>query len=213
MRTAIWYFDVISPFAYLQAMRFGELPDNVELVCKPTLFAGFLNHWGQLGPAEIPPKKIFTFRHALWRARKAGISYKTPPKHPFNPLRALRLAESGDGELSIVQSIYHSIWVDGNLPDDDAGFAAMGQAAGMADAETRVSDPNVKARVLQNGADAIAAGAFGVPTFVIDGEIFWGEDAFDMVLDYLANPGMFLTPEMAELDRLAPTAERKRPKS
>lgn len=210
MKHATWYFDVISPFAYLQAMRLGELPDDVTLSCKPTLFAGFLNHWGQLGPAEIPPKKIFTFRHSLWRARKAGIPYTTPRKHPFNPLRALRLAESADGELAVVQAIFRSIWVEGHLPDDDAGFAAMQDAAGISDGEARVSDPEVKARLLKNGEEAIAAGVFGVPTFAIDGEIFWGDDAFEMVLDYLDDPSMLATPEMAELDRLTASSERKR---
>ncbi len=55
MIKATWYFDVISPFAYLQAMRFDQLPDDVSLVCKPPLFAGHFNHGGHLGPAYKRP--------------------------------------------------------------------------------------------------------------------------------------------------------------
>ena len=99
--------------AYLQAMRLDQLPDDVSLVCKPTLFAGYLNHWGHLGPAEIEPKKVFIFRQCAWRARRMGVDFNLPPNHPFNPLRALRLAEALDGDLKAVQVIFRSVWVDG----------------------------------------------------------------------------------------------------
>lgn len=53
---ADWYFDFISPFAYLQFVRLGELA-GARLRLRPVLFAGLLQHWGQLGPAEIPAKR------------------------------------------------------------------------------------------------------------------------------------------------------------
>ncbi|MEK9722225.1 MAG: 2-hydroxychromene-2-carboxylate isomerase [Rhodospirillaceae bacterium] len=210
MTQVTWYFDVISPFAYLQAMRLGDLPAGVDLRCKPALFAGFLNHWGQLGPAEVPPKKVFIFRQCLWRAERAGIPLKMPPNHPFNPLRALRLCEAASGDLSVVQSVFRSVWVDGDLPDSETGWPAMQAAAGVADADAKVNDPAIKAALLRNGETAIAEGVFGVPTFVVDGEVFWGDDAFEMLLDYLADPGILDTPGMREVKGLIPTAERKR---
>lgn len=210
MTPITWYFDVISPFAYLQAMRLGDLPADVELTCKPALFAGFLNHWGHLGPAEIPTKKVFIFRQCLWRAERAGIPLNLPPNHPFNPLRALRLCAAMDGDLAVVQSVFRSVWVDSDLPDNDAGWAAMQEAAGVADGDALVNDPAVKAALLANGQEAIAAGAFGVPTFVVGGEIFWGDDAFEMLLDYLADPSILEKPGMREIADLIPTAERKR---
>ena len=210
MISATWYFDVISPFAYLQAMRLDQLPDRVSLICKPTLFAGYLNHWGHLGPAEIEPKKVFIFRQCAWRARRMGVDFKLPPNHPFNPLRALRLAEALDGDLKAVQAIFRSVWVDGDLPDNDEGWAGIQASAGVIDGDALVNDPEIKVRLKTNGDKAIAAGAFGVPTFVIGGEVFWGDDAFDMVLDYLENPDMFFDDDMKRAVGLVPTAVRRR---
>ena len=54
---ADWYFDFVSPFAYLQLMDFKRLPDSLGIRYRPVLFAGLLGHWGQKGPAEIPDKR------------------------------------------------------------------------------------------------------------------------------------------------------------
>jgi hypothetical protein len=86
-----WVFDVISPFSYLAVKQLPQLPANVDLTLVPVLFAGLLNHHGQVGNAEIESKRRFTYRFALWRARKMGVPMRIPPAHPFNPLHALRL--------------------------------------------------------------------------------------------------------------------------
>jgi len=92
MKTADWYFDFISPYAYLQAARLDELAKHANIRARPVLFAGLLNHHGQLGPAEIAPKRKFVFRQSLWTAKHQGIPMKLPPAHPFKPLPPLRLA-------------------------------------------------------------------------------------------------------------------------
>ena len=69
MRQADWFFDYISPYAYLQFHQLRALPKDVEVTLRPVLFAGLLNAWGQLGPAEIPAKKAHTFLLCQWRAR------------------------------------------------------------------------------------------------------------------------------------------------
>jgi len=86
-----WVFDVISPFAYLAFPQLSRLPAHVSVGFVPVLFAGLLQHFGQLGPAEIPSKRRFTYRFVLWRARQLGLPMRMPPAHPFNPLPALRL--------------------------------------------------------------------------------------------------------------------------
>ena len=63
MRRLVWYFDVISPYAYLQHNQLDNLPTELEIERKPVLFAGLLDHWGHLGPAEIPKKRTFTYRY------------------------------------------------------------------------------------------------------------------------------------------------------
>ena len=85
MPSANWYFDFISPFAYLQLGRFDELPGDVNVTLKPVLFAGLLKHWGQLGPAEIPPKRTFVYRFFKWHADQRGLPFVMPPSHPAAP--------------------------------------------------------------------------------------------------------------------------------
>src|ERR1700743_601772 len=86
-----WVFDVISPFAYLELKQLPQLPKDLHVDFVPILFAGVLNHHGQIGNAEIVPKRRFSYRFAMWRARKMGVPVRFPPAHPLNPLGALRL--------------------------------------------------------------------------------------------------------------------------
>ena len=209
MMQATWYFDVISPFAYMQATRLSDLPDDVHMTFKPVLFAGLLNHWGQLGPAEIVPKKTFTFQHSIWRAKRMGIEFKLPSKHPFNPIRALRLAVVMN-DLESIQTIFRTIWVQGEVPDDEKGWVAMQTALGIQDGDTRIDKPEVKSILIANGEEALIAGVFGVPTIVANGELFWGDDAFDMFLDYRTDPKMLATDPMMKAANLEPSSERKR---
>ena len=203
-----WYFDFISPYAYLQSTHLDALANDAEIECVPVLFAGLLNHWGQKGPAEVAPKKIFSFRQCVWRAHEEGIDFHTPPKHPFNPLRVLRLAIALGNDRAIVQKIFRCIWVDGNLPDDDAGWAAIQETLGVDDGDELTADAQVKAQLLRNGEAAVAAGVFGVPTCRVGVEVFWGADCLDMVCDYLEHPEMFDDDDMRRINTLMPSAER-----
>ena len=209
MKKIKWYFDFVSPYAYLQSAQLGDLVELAEIECIPILFAGLLDHWGQKGPAEIVPKKQFIFRQCLWRARKMGIPYNLPPKHPFNPLRALRLAVAIGAQVPTVQKIFRSIWVDGNLPDDDKGWLSIQNALGVMDANTLVADPKVKSILITNGESARLNGVFGVPTCLVGKEIFWGDDSLEMVVSYLKTPGMFEDKDMKSIDVLEETSRRQ----
>ena len=209
MIQATWYFDVISPFAYMQAMRLSDLPDDVTMALRPVLFAGLLNHWGQLGPAEIAPKKTFTFQHSIWRAKRMGIEFKLPSKHPFNPIRALRLAVAMN-DMASIQTIFRTIWVQGEVPDDEDGWSAIQMALGIKDGDARINKPEIKSKLISNGEEALTAGVFGVPTIVANDELFWGDDAFEMFLDYRTDPEMMATDAMIEAASLVSSSERKR---
>ncbi len=76
-----WYFDFISPYAYLQQARFPQFPKEIVIQPKPVLFAGLLNHWEHKGPAEIPTKRIFTYQYVVWLGNKLGIPLRMPPAH------------------------------------------------------------------------------------------------------------------------------------
>lgn len=199
MTTARWYFDFISPFSYLQFHRFDALPRDLDIALCPILFPALLKHWGQLGPAEIPPKRRFSYRFFKWQADRQGVPFIMPPRHPFNPLPALRLALAAGPSADVVRTIFHHIYGDGGEPDTDDGVAAMADRLGIADVETSLSDPRVKEALRQNTDEAVQAGVFGVPTFVVEGELFWGNDATGMLDSYLQNPDLFNSGEMARL--------------
>jgi len=203
-----WYFDFISPFAYLQFQRLRELPRAPRL--RPVLFAGLLGHWGQLGPAEIPAKRRFTYRHVLWQARVRGIPLRFPPAHPFHPLSALRLAIALDAQAAPVGTIFDVIWRDGRDPDADWDTLCARVGLEPDEARARVGDPLVKDALRRNTEEAAAAGVFGVPTVVADGELFWGVDATDMALAWLRDPVAFEDAEMARTTTLPAAVERAR---
>jgi 2-hydroxychromene-2-carboxylate isomerase len=208
MSKASWYFDFISPFAYLQLARFDELPSELVISIKPVVFGGLLKHHGQLGPAEIPAKRVFTYRVAHWKAHRRGLPFKMPPSHPFHPLAALRLAIAAGSTKAAVETIYHFIWGEGGDPQSPDGLAEMGRRLGIDDPVGAVSDQSVKDQLRANTEEAIAAGVFGVPTFVIDGELIWGDDATEMLSDYLAEPGLFKSAEMVRISNMSMGLER-----
>ncbi len=208
-RQADWYFDFVSPFAYLQFEAFDRFPDDLAVSLKPVLFAGFLGHWEHKGPAEIPAKRRQTYRYCHWLAGKRGIPYKTPPRHPFNPLTVLRLAIALGAEFEAVGAIFRHIWAEGNDGQDPESLAALAASLGVEDLETRVGESAVKQRLRTNTEEAIERGVFGVPTFVVGGELFWGEDSTGMMVDYLADPELFQSREFERLDNLPAAAARK----
>src|SRR5690242_18492611 len=87
----IWNFVVISPFAYLALGEIEDLARRTRITYRPILFAALLEHWRHLGPAEIAPKRLHTYRLCVFEAERRGIPFRFPPHHPFNPLKPLRL--------------------------------------------------------------------------------------------------------------------------
>ena len=209
MHTADWYFDVISPFAYLQLVRFDRLPDDLSITCRPILFAGLLGHWGQKGPAEIESKRLHTYRYSQWRAEREGVTLRYPPVHPFNPLKALRLCIALGSGAATVRTVFDHIWRDGVGIDSEAGWRSLAERLGIDDADSLVSAPEVKDGLRRSTDEAIAAGVYGVPTFHVCGELFWGDDATDMMLDYLANPRLFESGEFKRVGNLPVGTQRK----
>lgn len=209
MKTADWYFDFISPFAYLQSESLGRLDGKLAIRPVPVLFAGLLKHWGQKGPAEMAPKRRFTYRQVQWLAERNGIALRFPPQHPFNPVRALRAAVALGSSIDAIHEFFRFIWREGrdiNAPEE---WAELARRLGAPDLDARCNDPAVKSQLLQHGEQALAAGVFGVPTLAIDGELFWGFDATDMALDYLADPALFARGEYARIESLPVGAARK----
>lgn len=210
VRQADWYFDFISPYAYLQFQKMSQLPADIAVHYRPVLFAGLLNHWGQLGPAEIPMKKNHTFLLSRWRADKAGIAFKAPPRHPFNPLTVLRMAIAKGADQASIGTIFDHIWGTGHDGMSPESMTALAEKLDIDDLQAAISDQSVKDTLRKNTEDAAAAGIYGVPSFLIDGQLFWGDDMFDMMLEWLADPAILDHPEAKRITALQPAAERRR---
>jgi 2-hydroxychromene-2-carboxylate isomerase len=203
-----WYFDFVSPFSYLQSELLHALPADIEFHFKPVLFAGLLNHWDNKGPAEVPPKRIWTFEHCTWLARKHGITLVMPAYHPFNPLPLLRLCIALGSTEAAVHRLFRYVWREGRLPTEVAHWQALleelGVTAAMLDA------PEVKQRLRAYGEQAIAAQVFGVPTAVVDQRCFWGLDSTDMLLAYLQGDAFFQSAPLKAAQNLPQGVQRER---
>jgi 2-hydroxychromene-2-carboxylate isomerase len=207
MKAITFWFDPISPFAYL---AFEHLPQALEgcsyaVEYRPLLFAGLLAHWGQKGPAEIEPKRMWTLRHVAWWAHVHGITIETPAVHPFNPLPLLRLATACGPNRRIVEAVMRHVWTGGGDAAEPARFAALTQALAPA------RDPaaaEVKSELRAATDEAIARGVFGVPTFEVDGRLFWGVDALPMLRAALLDDAWFDGPTWAEAARPRPGVVR-----
>lgn len=204
MRSAIWYFDFVSPFAYIGLHRLKELPADLAIEYRPVLFAGLLNHWGQIGPAELPTKRRYTYRWSHWWAHSLGIPLCYPAAHPFNPLHHLRLAIACNSRPEAIRTIFDDIWTTGADASDPERFSALAEKLGVTEL-----DPKAKDILRSNTETAIARGVFGVPTFDIDGELFWGADSMEFLRAFLADPATLRSAEMRRLDGLPVAAARR----
>jgi 2-hydroxychromene-2-carboxylate isomerase len=204
-----WVFDLISPYAYLGLAQLSQLPPGVEVELVPALFGVVLNHHGQVGPAEIESKRRFTYRFVVWRARHMGVPFKMPPTHPFNCLNAMRLVVAAGSSLKAVSTAFDFVFGQGRDVADPAVLADLAQALGLPDASV-VVDPEVKKSLRDSTDWAIQRGVFGVPTYVVGNELFWGQDAFEMLVDYLRDPQSFDDEEMRRVDSLPVGVTRSR---
>ena len=194
MKHITFYLDFISPYAYL---AFEKLPvalmgHSYSVTYKPILFAALLKHHGQLGPAEIAPKRDWTYRQVLWQAHTEGVELQMPASHPFNPLGLLRLATAcqaqGEPNRYVCETLFRHVWQGGAEAADAQRLQAVTQQ--LAPPRLATSD-EVKAQLKAHTDEAIALGVFGVPTLVVDGKLFWGLDALPMLQAYLSGDPWF----------------------
>jgi 2-hydroxychromene-2-carboxylate isomerase len=204
MKHIDFYLDFISPFAYL---AFERLPEALEglsysVAYKPVLLGALLKHHGQKGPAEVPSKRAWTYRQVLWLGHAHGIPIEMPASHPYNPLPHLRLALSTslDGDISrhVAETIFRHVWRGGAEAGDAARLAAL--AAQLSLRRDGGSD-EAKAALRANTDAALAQGAFGVPSYVVDGRLFWGFDGLPMLRAALQADPWFDGPQWQAADQ------------
>ncbi len=194
MKQITFYLDFISPYTHL---AFERLPEalmglSYSVTYRPVLLGALLRHHKLLGPAEVPAKRAWTYRHVLWLGQQHEVTLQMPAVHPFNPLPLLRLAiaaaDGGDPNRYVCETLLRHVW-QGGL---DANDAARLQARRESRAPPLASDDEaVKSRLRANTDEAVAAGGFGVPSFVVDGRVFWGLDSLPMLRRYLEGDAWF----------------------
>ncbi|MCE2656646.1 MAG: DsbA family protein [Rubrivivax sp.] len=205
MQTIDFWFDPISPYAWL---AFDALPDaleglSVQVRYRPVLLAGLLSRWGQKGPAEVPPKRDWTYRDVMWCAHRQGLRLDLPQRHPFNPLPLLRLLlaaspPGGTPSRHAVEQVFRHVWEGGLDPLDAERLEALQSAVKPV---RDPSDPAVKAELRESTEQSIAHGVFGVPSVVVSGKCFWGASALDAVSACLRGDLWFDGPQWAEAAR------------
>ncbi len=206
---ARWFFDIVSPYAYLHLKRFDELNPALDIMPVPVLFAGLLKHFDNKGPAELAPKRLHTYRSCVFAAQQHGIPFRLPPQHPFNPLHAQRLLIALGASRPTVEAAFNFVWAEGrDLATEWPQFCAR-LGVGVEQAATMTADPAVKRQLADNTSDAAEAGVFGVPTLSFRGQNFWGSDAIAWANSFVDNPGMFDAGEMKRAAEIGIGAARK----
>ena len=190
MKTLSFWFDPISPFAYLAFERLPQALQGLSYAVRyrPVLFAALLKHHGQLGPAEMAGKRAWTYRHVLWLARTHGVPFDLPAAHPFNPLPLLRLAVAcspvGEPNRWVCEQVLHHVWRAGGA--DATAPERLAELAARLQPQRQLDEDAARERLRANTAEALARGVFGVPTCEVDGRLFWGFDALPMLRQQLA---------------------------
>jgi len=214
MRDIHFYFDVISPYAWL---AFKALPSTLEGIAHrvhyhPVVFGAMLKHHGQLGPAELPGKRDWTYRQVMWLAKQHGTVLQMPASHPFNSLALQRMAvatsPNGEPAREVVEAIFKHVWCSG-LEAADANRMAELQAQltqwmqqSQPNFQIDIQAPEVKQKLQQQTQAAIDLGLFGVPSMVVDGQVFWGQDALPMLRAYLEGDAWFQSSDWRDVGQL-----------
>lgn len=206
-------FDPISPYAYLAFERLPQVLEGLSYSVRyePILFAGLLQHWGQKGPAEIVPKRDWTYRQVLWLGHKLQLPLHMPAAHPFNPLALLRLLlatapAGGTPNRWASELVLHHVWRGGADANDAERLAALTQRLAP---QRDVASAEVKDELKAATAAAAARGLFGVPTVEVDDKLFWGLDGLELLSAYLRGEPWFDGPEWGSVSALPAAVQRK----
>jgi len=191
-KTLEFFFDFGSPTTYLAWTQLPKIAADagVEITWKPMLLGGVFKATGNQSPVAIPAKAKYTFGDLARFATRYGVPMAFNPFFPINTLVLMRGAVGYLGSANFhpyVKAVFTAMWVEQKNMGDPAVVAQVLSAAGLepAEFERLVSDEDVKQRLKDITEDAIKRGAFGAPTFFVDGEMHFGQDRLDFVAEAL----------------------------
>lgn len=196
-RSIDYYFSSNSPWTYIGHDFFMEIAQRhaLKVNFKPVSLARVFPETGGLPLAERPAvrRRYRLVELQRWRDRR-GLHFNIKPKHfPFDPTLADRaivaLAAQGLDPARFMRLVFEGVWVEERDLADEGVVAACLDEAGydafaILDAARGQTVEAIYALNLQN---ALAADVFGAPSYVLDGEVFWGQDRLSLLDDALSS--------------------------
>jgi 2-hydroxychromene-2-carboxylate isomerase len=184
---AEFLFDFGSPNAFLahRVIPHIEKRTGVKFAYKPVLLGGIFKATGNQSPMQafghIKNKLAYEQLETQRFIRSHGISdFKFNPFFPVNTLNLMRMAVAAQNEGILpryMDAVFHHMWIAPKKMDDpDVVKAALVESGIDPALLERAQAPDVKAALIANTEDAVARGAFGIPTFFVGEEIFFGKD-------------------------------------
>lgn len=189
------YFTTVSPWAYIGHALFLEIAreHDVAVDWKPVNLGEVFPQTGGLPLAKRAParQRYRMFELQRWR-EKRGMKFNLHPKYwPFDCALADRsvvaVVQSGNDAAPYIGSVFKAVFEEERNSADESVLAEILAACGHAAQSILKSahSPQIEAAYQANIADALAAGVFGSPTYVLDGELFWGQDRLELLDDAL----------------------------
>jgi 2-hydroxychromene-2-carboxylate isomerase len=180
------YFNFRSPYCYLASKKMFALEDEhgARFVWRP------LGGWAGRSPPERAKYKIPIVRQDIARwCRRMNIPYQPPPitTDPTIAAAGSLLAESRGCLREYIVAVMAKEWADGEDIGDPEVLLAVGESVGLDRAEltATIESEEALATLEKNHEEASERGAFGVPTFIVGDQIFWGQDRIDFVAEHL----------------------------
>ncbi len=186
-QTVEFFFDFSSPYAYLASRSADALAarSGAVLKCSPTFLGGLFK---SLGQAEAPlltwseAKQKYTLKDLADCAKALGLPFAFPTKFPIVTVKPLRVLMSLPEERRdrFRDDVFRAYWAEGrDISSDDVLREIIGE--GATEALDRAKTQEIKDALLASTTRAEARGVFGVPTFMIEDEVFWGHDRLPLV--------------------------------
>ena len=192
-KTVTFCFDFGSPYSYLAYNYLSPIKKaGAQIDLKPVLLGGIFKATGNQPPATVQKKGEYMFKDIQRWANKLDISFKMNPYFPILTVPHMRgaiLAQKKDILEDYMQSMFDSMWLKGLNLNDQEILTQVASESGIDpnDFAEGISSDEIKDELRVNTQFAIDKGAFGVPTYFLENEMFWGIDSIKFLLESLKN--------------------------
>ncbi len=187
-KTIEFYYDYGSPATYLAWSQIYKLAEKhgATVVRKPALLGGIFKETGNAAPANVPAKGKWLFKDLDRYANRYGVPMQFNQAFPINTIYLMRGALYAQQEGFIEaydEAIFNAVWRDNKNMNDPEVVGAVLTEAGFDTAAilAATQDSDIKKKLFAVTAEAVENGLFGMPAFIVDGELYWGQDRMDWV--------------------------------